>query len=94
MKIETRDLTLVTIFAALYAALVYIFAPVSFLALQFSGWSAQTRNRKKMDTSYRIRYRRCCRKSFKPQHWNMGTAVHASDEPYCRIAWAQSSTTI
>ena len=35
MKMETRDLTLVTIFAALYAALVYVFAPISFLALQF-----------------------------------------------------------
>ncbi len=32
---KTRDLTLVTIFAALYAALVYVFAPISFLALQF-----------------------------------------------------------
>ena len=35
MKIETRDLALVAIFAALYAALVYVFAPISFLALQF-----------------------------------------------------------
>jgi uncharacterized membrane protein len=35
LKIETRDLSLVAIFAALYAALVYVFAPISFLALQF-----------------------------------------------------------
>jgi uncharacterized membrane protein len=35
MKMKTRDLTLVAIFAALYAALVYVFAPISFLALQF-----------------------------------------------------------
>ena len=35
MKLNTRDLTLVAIFAALYAALVYVFAPISFLALQF-----------------------------------------------------------
>lgn len=35
MKMETRDLSLVAIFAALYAALVYVFAPISFLALQF-----------------------------------------------------------
>lgn len=35
MKIETRDLSLIAIFAALYAALVYVFAPISFFALQF-----------------------------------------------------------
>ena len=35
MEIDTRDLTLVTMFAALYAALVYVFAPISFMALQF-----------------------------------------------------------
>lgn len=35
MEISTRDLTLVTMFAALYAALVYVFAPISFMALQF-----------------------------------------------------------
>ena len=35
MKMKTRDLSLVAIFAALYAALVYVFAPISFLALQF-----------------------------------------------------------
>ena len=35
MKMNTKDLTLVTIFAALYAALVYVFAPISFMALQF-----------------------------------------------------------
>ncbi|WGM90633.1 MAG: QueT transporter family protein [Candidatus Bathyarchaeum tardum] len=32
---STKDLTLVTMFAALYAALVYVFAPISFMALQF-----------------------------------------------------------
>lgn len=35
MRIETRDLSLVVVFAALYAALVYIFAPLSFYELQF-----------------------------------------------------------
>lgn len=35
MKIETRDLSLVAIFAALYAVLVYVFVPMSFMALQF-----------------------------------------------------------
>ncbi len=35
MEISTKDLTLVTMFAALYAALVYVFAPISFMALQF-----------------------------------------------------------
>lgn len=35
MKMKTRDLSLVAIFAALYVALVYVFAPISFLALQF-----------------------------------------------------------
>ena len=35
MKIETRDLSLVAIFAALYVALVYIFNPISFLPQQF-----------------------------------------------------------
>lgn len=35
MKIESKDLALVTIFASLYAALVYLFAPISFYALQF-----------------------------------------------------------
>ena len=35
MEIETRDISLVAIFAALYAALVYIFAPISFYELQF-----------------------------------------------------------
>jgi uncharacterized membrane protein len=35
LKIKTKDLTLVVMFAALYAALVYVFAPISFLALQF-----------------------------------------------------------
>jgi len=32
---NTRDISLVAIFAALYAALVYVFAPISFLVLQF-----------------------------------------------------------
>jgi len=35
LKMKTRDLSLVAIFAALYVALVYVFAPISFLALQF-----------------------------------------------------------
>lgn len=35
MKMNTKDITLVTMFAALYAALVYVFAPISFMALQF-----------------------------------------------------------
>jgi len=32
---DSRELSLVTLFAALYAVLVYVFAPVSFYALQF-----------------------------------------------------------
>lgn len=35
MEIKSRDLSLVTVFAALYAVLVYVFAPISFYALQF-----------------------------------------------------------
>ena len=35
MIISSRDLSLVAVFAALYAVLVYLFAPVSFYALQF-----------------------------------------------------------
>lgn len=35
MKIKTKDLSLLAIFAALYAALVYVFAPISFMAIQF-----------------------------------------------------------
>ncbi len=35
MRIETRDLSLVAVYAALYAAMVVAFAPVSFYALQF-----------------------------------------------------------
>ena len=35
MKIESKDLSLVAVFAALYAVLVYLFAPISFYALQF-----------------------------------------------------------
>ena len=35
MKVSSRDLSLVAVFAALYAVLVYLFAPISFYALQF-----------------------------------------------------------
>lgn len=35
MKIKTKDIALASIFASLYAVLVYIFAPMSFYALQF-----------------------------------------------------------
>jgi len=35
LKIETKDVALVSIFASLYAVLVYFFAPLSFYALQF-----------------------------------------------------------
>jgi len=35
LKIKTKDMALASIFASLYAALVYAFAPVSFYALQF-----------------------------------------------------------
>jgi uncharacterized membrane protein len=35
MEINTRDVTLVAIFAALYAVLGVVFAPIGFLALQF-----------------------------------------------------------
>jgi len=35
LELETRDLAIVTIYAALYAALVYVFAPISFYELQF-----------------------------------------------------------
>jgi len=35
MQIKTRDLSLITIYAALYAAMVVVFAPLSFYALQF-----------------------------------------------------------
>lgn len=35
MKLTSRDLSLTAIFAALYAVLVYVFAPISFYALQF-----------------------------------------------------------
>jgi uncharacterized membrane protein len=35
LKIETRDLSLIAIFAALYVTLVYIFSPISFLPQQF-----------------------------------------------------------
>jgi uncharacterized membrane protein len=35
LKITTKDIALTSIFASLYAALVYLFAPLSFYALQF-----------------------------------------------------------
>ncbi|MEM2129047.1 MAG: QueT transporter family protein [Candidatus Bathyarchaeia archaeon] len=35
MKIKTKDIALTSIFASLYAVLVYVFAPMSFYALQF-----------------------------------------------------------
>ena len=35
MRVSSRDLSLVAVFAALYAVLVYLFAPISFYALQF-----------------------------------------------------------
>jgi uncharacterized membrane protein len=35
LKLKTKDVAITAIFAALYAALVYVFAPISFLALQF-----------------------------------------------------------
>jgi uncharacterized membrane protein len=35
LKIETKDIALVSIFASLYAVLVYVFAPASFYTLQF-----------------------------------------------------------
>lgn len=34
MEIRSRDLSLIALFASLYAALVYLFAPISFYALQ------------------------------------------------------------
>lgn len=35
LKLSTRDLALIAIFAPLYAVLVYIFTPISFLEFQF-----------------------------------------------------------
>lgn len=35
MEVKSKDLSLVAVFAALYVVLVYIFAPISFFALQF-----------------------------------------------------------
>jgi len=35
LKLRSKDLSLVAVFASLYAVLVYLFAPISFLALQF-----------------------------------------------------------
>ena len=35
MKITSKDLSLIAIFASLYAVLVYLFAPISFYLLQF-----------------------------------------------------------
>lgn len=35
LKVRSKDLSLVAVFASLYAVLVYVFAPISFFALQF-----------------------------------------------------------
>ena len=35
MEVNSRDLALIAIFASLYTVLVYVFAPISFYALQF-----------------------------------------------------------
>jgi len=35
MKIKSRDISLVAIYASLYAAMVWLLAPISFFALQF-----------------------------------------------------------
>ena len=35
MKIKSRDISLIVLFSALYAVMVWIFAPISFYALQF-----------------------------------------------------------
>ena len=35
MEIKSRDISLITIFSALYAVMVWFFAPISFYALQF-----------------------------------------------------------
>ncbi|MFH0749269.1 MAG: QueT transporter family protein, partial [Candidatus Bathyarchaeota archaeon] len=35
VKIKSKDLSLVAVFASLYAVLTYLFAPISFYALQF-----------------------------------------------------------
>jgi len=35
MKLQTRDITLVAIYAALYTVMVTVFTPISFYALQF-----------------------------------------------------------
>ena len=35
MKINSKDISLIAIFSSLYALLVYLFAPISFYALQF-----------------------------------------------------------
>jgi len=35
MKLKSRDITLVAVFAALYTAMVAVFTPISFYALQF-----------------------------------------------------------
>jgi len=35
LRFKSRDLSLIAIFASLYASLVYLFAPISFHALQF-----------------------------------------------------------
>ena len=35
LEVKSKDLSLLAIFASLYATLVYVFAPISFFALQF-----------------------------------------------------------
>ena len=35
LELKSRDISLITIFASLYAVLIYIFAPISFYVLQF-----------------------------------------------------------
>ncbi|MCS7096343.1 MAG: QueT transporter family protein [Candidatus Bathyarchaeota archaeon] len=35
MKISSKDISLIAVFSSLYALLVYLFAPISFYALQF-----------------------------------------------------------
>ena len=35
MEMKSRDLSLIAIYASLYAVLVYVFSPISFYALQF-----------------------------------------------------------
>lgn len=35
MKVNSKDLSLIAVFASVYAVLVYLFAPISYYALQF-----------------------------------------------------------